>query len=125
MTAIALSNPLSERLFNDDDHGDIDPFALFEEWFAEARVNEPNDPHAMALATVERAALFLVGQEIVGSRNLGEFRLRLGVVGVLVGVIGLGQLAISRLQVLLAHRTRNPEHGVWVAHGFLLNLRTD
>ena len=28
-----------------------DPFALFEEWFAEARESEPNDPNAMALAT--------------------------------------------------------------------------
>src|SRR4051794_38304055 len=30
-----------------------DPFALFEEWFAEARESEPNDPEAMALATVD------------------------------------------------------------------------
>ena len=28
-----------------------DPFALFEEWFAQAREKEPNDPDAMALAT--------------------------------------------------------------------------
>ena len=28
-----------------------DPFALFDEWFAEAQANEPNDPEAMALAT--------------------------------------------------------------------------
>lgn len=28
-----------------------DPFQLFDEWFAEARENEPNDPDAMALAT--------------------------------------------------------------------------
>ena len=28
-----------------------DPFALFDEWFAEARASEPNDPNAMALAT--------------------------------------------------------------------------
>jgi pyridoxamine 5'-phosphate oxidase len=28
-----------------------DPFQLFAEWFAEARQSEPNDPHAMALAT--------------------------------------------------------------------------
>ena len=30
-----------------------EPFALFEEWFAEAKVHEPNDPNAMALATVD------------------------------------------------------------------------
>jgi pyridoxamine 5'-phosphate oxidase len=28
-----------------------DPFQLFDEWFAEARGSEPNDPEAMALAT--------------------------------------------------------------------------
>ena len=28
-----------------------DPFQLFDEWFAEARESEPNDPEAMALAT--------------------------------------------------------------------------
>jgi pyridoxamine 5'-phosphate oxidase len=30
-----------------------DPHALFEDWFAEARVSEPNDPNAMALATTD------------------------------------------------------------------------
>jgi pyridoxamine 5'-phosphate oxidase len=29
-----------------------DPFALFDEWLGEARASEPNDPEAMALATV-------------------------------------------------------------------------
>ena len=29
----------------------IDPFSLFDEWFAEARTSEPNDPEAMTLAT--------------------------------------------------------------------------
>ena len=30
-----------------------DPFALFDVWFAEAKVSEPNDPNAIALATVD------------------------------------------------------------------------
>jgi pyridoxamine 5'-phosphate oxidase len=30
-----------------------DPHALFEEWLAEARLTEPNDPTAMALATAD------------------------------------------------------------------------
>jgi pyridoxamine 5'-phosphate oxidase len=30
-----------------------DPFHLFDEWFAEARESEPNDPEAMALATAD------------------------------------------------------------------------
>jgi pyridoxamine 5'-phosphate oxidase len=29
-----------------------DPFPLFDQWLAEARASEPNDPEAMALATV-------------------------------------------------------------------------
>ena len=31
-----------------------DPFALFDQWFAEARAAEVNDPDAMALATADR-----------------------------------------------------------------------
>lgn len=30
-----------------------EPFALFDEWFALAKAREPNDPNAMALATVD------------------------------------------------------------------------
>ena len=30
-----------------------DPFALFDEWFAQARESEPNDPDAMAFATAD------------------------------------------------------------------------
>lgn len=32
-----------------------DPFALFDDWFAQARAGEPNDPNAMALATADAA----------------------------------------------------------------------
>jgi pyridoxamine 5'-phosphate oxidase len=31
---------------------DTDPYSLFDTWFAEANESEPNDPNAMALATV-------------------------------------------------------------------------
>jgi len=34
-----------------------EPFALFDAWFAEAKANEPNDPEAMALATVDGSGL--------------------------------------------------------------------
>jgi pyridoxamine 5'-phosphate oxidase len=34
-----------------------DPFALFEGWFADATRHEPNDPNAMALATVDPSGL--------------------------------------------------------------------
>jgi pyridoxamine 5'-phosphate oxidase len=36
--------------------GMTDPLALFDQWFAEARESEPNDPEAMALATVDPSA---------------------------------------------------------------------
>ena len=32
-----------------------DPHLLFEEWLAEARLSEPNDPEAMALATADKS----------------------------------------------------------------------
>jgi pyridoxamine 5'-phosphate oxidase len=44
---------LTERLYDDADRGALDPFDLFAEWFAEARLSELNDPHAMVLATVD------------------------------------------------------------------------
>lgn len=48
---------LTDRLFNDADKAEVDPFSLFEDWFAAARESEPNDPHAMALATVDADGL--------------------------------------------------------------------
>jgi pyridoxamine 5'-phosphate oxidase len=51
------ANTLSERIFDDQDTGEIDPFSLFEEWYADAQQREPNDPHAMAVASVDAAGL--------------------------------------------------------------------
>ncbi|VVT03963.1 pyridoxamine 5'-phosphate oxidase [Erythrobacter sp. EC-HK427] len=34
-----------------------DPFAIFDDWFAEAQASEPNDPNAMCLATATPAGL--------------------------------------------------------------------
>jgi pyridoxamine 5'-phosphate oxidase len=36
---------------------DTEPFAIFEDWFAEAGASEPNDPNAMALATATPGAV--------------------------------------------------------------------
>lgn len=36
---------------------EADPFALFGEWFSEAKAREPNDANAMALATVDASGL--------------------------------------------------------------------
>ena len=38
-----------------------EPFALFGDWFAEAVKAEPNDPNAMALATVDETACLTCG----------------------------------------------------------------
>ena len=35
----------------------IDPFALFETWLSDATAHEPNDPNAMALATVDSTGM--------------------------------------------------------------------
>jgi pyridoxamine 5'-phosphate oxidase len=51
------ANTLSERIFDDQFTGEIDPFSLFEEWYALAQEKEPNDAHAMALATVDAAEM--------------------------------------------------------------------
>ncbi|WP_169475804.1 pyridoxamine 5'-phosphate oxidase [Novosphingobium sp. SG916] len=41
--------PVTEQSQDAIPHGD--PFAIFEDWFAQAQASEPNDPNAMALAT--------------------------------------------------------------------------
>ena len=69
MTSAPTSNTLSQRLFNDDDKGEIDPFALFEEWFTEAKISEPNDPHAMAVATVDAGGLPDVRMVLMNARD--------------------------------------------------------
>jgi pyridoxamine 5'-phosphate oxidase len=40
-----------------DFSGETEPFALFAAWLADATAKEPNDPNAMALATVDEAGL--------------------------------------------------------------------
>ena len=55
----------------------IEPLLLFEGWFAEASSSEPNDPNAMALATVDAAGLpnvrmvLLKGLDGPGEANRG------------------------------------------------------
>lgn len=60
---------LTERLFDDGDRSDLDPFAVFEEWFALAKETEPNDPHAMALATVDDDGLPDVRMVLLNARD--------------------------------------------------------
>ena len=60
---------LTDRLFDDSDQAEIDPFSLFEDWFAEAGRSEPNDPHAMALATVDADGLPDVRMVLLNARD--------------------------------------------------------
>lgn len=64
---------LTERLFDDSDRTDLDPFAIFEEWFALAGEAEPNDPHAMALATVDDDGLPDVRMVLLNARDARGF----------------------------------------------------
>ena len=53
-----------------------DPFALFEQWFAEARAAEPNDPEAMAFASVSadgQPSVRIVLLRSVGPQGFGFF----------------------------------------------------
>lgn len=60
---------LSDRIFDDADTAPIDPFALFEEWFARASASELNDPNAMALATVDAGGLPNVRMVLMNARD--------------------------------------------------------
>ena len=64
-----LATTLTDRLFDDADTAPIDPFSLFEEWFAEAQQTEPNDPHAMALASVDADGLPDVRMVLLNARD--------------------------------------------------------
>ena len=50
-----------------------DPLALFDEWFAEARASEPNDPEAMALATADHERLPSVRMVLLKGRGPDGF----------------------------------------------------
>lgn len=64
---------LTERLFDDSDRSDLDPFAIFEEWYALAQESEPNDPHAMALATADETGLPDVRMVLLNRRDARGF----------------------------------------------------
>jgi pyridoxamine 5'-phosphate oxidase len=61
VTRIIPSSPSEEAYKVEEDQGEVftrdDPLALFAEWLALASKKEPNDPNAMALATVDAEGL--------------------------------------------------------------------
>ncbi|MFD2648744.1 pyridoxamine 5'-phosphate oxidase [Devosia albogilva] len=64
---------LTDRLFDDSDRSGLDPIAVFEEWFALAKDSEPNDPHAMALATVDAEGMPDVRMVLLNARDARGF----------------------------------------------------
>ncbi|QFR34525.1 pyridoxamine 5'-phosphate oxidase [Ancylobacter sp. TS-1] len=58
-----------EELKSGDFTAATEPFRLFEEWFAEARESEPNDPNAMALSTVDADGLPDVRMVLLNARD--------------------------------------------------------
>ena len=64
---------LTDRLFDDADHGVLDPFAVFEDWFAEARTKEISDPHAMAVASVDAQGMPDVRMVLMNARDARGF----------------------------------------------------
>ena len=70
---IIMLQTLTERLFDDSDRTDLDPLAVFEEWYALAQEAEPNDPHAFALATVDDDGLPDVRMVLLNARDARGF----------------------------------------------------
>ena len=68
-----MLDTLTDRLFDDSDRSGLDPIAVFEEWFALARESEPNDPHAMALATVDGDGMPDVRMVLLNARDARGF----------------------------------------------------
>ena len=68
-TAPTMLQTLTERLFDDGNRAGLDPFAVFEEWFALAKEAEPNDPHAMAVASVDEDGLPDVRMVLLNARD--------------------------------------------------------
>lgn len=58
-----------EELISGDFTASTEPFLLFEEWLAEAKNAEPNDPNAMALATVDADGLPDVRMVLLNARD--------------------------------------------------------
>jgi pyridoxamine 5'-phosphate oxidase len=50
-----------------------DPFALARDWFAQAKVSEPNDPDAVALATVDASGMPNVRMVLLRDIEAGAF----------------------------------------------------
>jgi len=62
-----------ERLTSGDFTAEQDPFALFQDWFEEAKKSEPNDPNAMALSTVDAEGMPNSRMVLLNGRDGDDF----------------------------------------------------
>lgn len=67
-----FERPMPELMSGDFSAAD-EPFALFAEWLADATASEPNDPNAMALATVDDDGLPDVRMVLLKHADVGGF----------------------------------------------------
>ncbi len=63
------ANTLSERIFDDQDRADIDPFSAVRGVVRRGRNRRENDSHAMALATVDAAGMPDVRMVLMNARD--------------------------------------------------------
>ena len=74
------------------------------------------------LAAVEGRAGLLVADDLIGLIGRGEAILGLGIVGILVRMVLLGELAVSRLYVLGRGVLGNAQHLIGIAHRLCLRF---
>lgn len=64
---------LTDRLYDDTDKRPLDPFDIFEEWYALAQSSEPNDPNAIAVASVDDQGMPDVRMVLLNGRDRRGF----------------------------------------------------
>jgi len=71
---VSMNSPVSDDpLFGSAGGAGLDPFDLFEDWLAAAQGSEINDPHAMALATVDSDGMPDVRMVLLNARDRRGF----------------------------------------------------
>jgi len=83
-------NPLTTGDFTESE----EPFTLFKAWMAEAEASEPNDPNAMALATVDETGLPNVRMVLLkgADENGFVFYTGMGLAGIILALSFFGYM---------------------------------
>src|SRR5690606_15827018 len=68
------------------------------------------------LAAIESAPALFVAEDFIGLTGRRELVLRLRIIGILVRMILLGELAIRRFYFLGRCGLGNAQHFIWIAH---------